>query len=181
LPEWDDWGEILRQGFGAFIVSLVYALPLIVVGGLIFLLYIPLIAASTSGGQMAGGVAAGAGILMAILSVLAIPLAFFVGIVVPAAHAQLVLHGGEIGAAFRLREVFGFIGRQKGQYALMLLLSYAASGFLGQIGYFACFIGVFVTIFVAQLFQYHLIGQLCWFDRTVLNTPQRREGEGGIG
>jgi hypothetical protein len=57
----------------------------------------------------------------------------------------------------------------------MIILSIAASSVLSQIGYFACFIGVFVTIFVAQLFQYHLIGQLCWYDRTVLTVPRRGE------
>jgi hypothetical protein len=65
--------------------------------------------------------------------------------------------------------------RQPGQYALLLLLSYVASSILNQIGYLACFVGIFVTIFLGQLFQYHLIGQLCWYDRTVLGVPQRGE------
>jgi hypothetical protein len=176
LPEWEDWGEILRQGFGAFLVGLILLVPLIIVGFLIFLLFLPLIAAGSSGGQAAGGLAAGASILIAFLSLLFVPLALLVGIVVPAAYAQLILHEGDLAAAFRFREVFGFIGRHKGQYALMLLLSYAVSGFLSQLGYFACFVGIFPTLFMAQLFQYHLIGQLCWFDRTVLNAPSRGEG-----
>lgn len=176
LPEWDDYGEILRQGFNGFLVSLAYRLPLIILGFLFFLLYIPLIVLGASGGQAVGGMAAGVSILMALLAALLVPLVLLVGIVVPAAQAQLVLHGGDLAAAFRFREVFRFIGRHKGQYALMLLLSYAALGFLSQLGYIACFVGAFATIFVAQLFQYHLIGQLCWFDRAVLNAPQRGEG-----
>ena len=176
LPEWDDYATILRQGFGGFLVGLVLLVPLIIVGFLIVLLLIPLIAAGSSGGQAASGMTAGVGILIAFLTLLFVTLAFLVGIVAPAAYAQLILHGGDLAAAFRFREVFGFIGRHRGQYALMLLLSYAVSGFLSQLGYFACFVGIFPAIFIAQLFQYHLIGQLCWFDRTVLNAPRRGEG-----
>ena len=176
LPEWEDYGEILRQGFKGFLVSLIIGLPVTILVFILFLLYIPLIVLGTSGGQGTGGIVAGVSVLMALLLVLIVPLALLVGIIAPAAHAQLVLHGGDLAAAFRFREVFRFIGQHKGQYALLLLLSYAASGFLSQLGYFACFVGVFATIFVAQLFQYHLIGQLCWFDRTALNAPQRGEG-----
>lgn len=174
LPEWDDFGEILRQGFSGFIITLVLSIPLIVLGLGIILLYFPILFVGASGGQGAAAAAAG-GVLIAFLSLLFLPLALLVGIVGPAAHAQLVLHNGDLAAAFNFREIFTFMSRQRGQYALMLIISIAANGFLSQIGYFACFIGIFVTIFMAQLFQYHLIGQLCWYDRTVLTVPQRGE------
>lgn len=176
LPEWDDYGTILRRGINGFLVTLAVSLPLIVLGVLIALLSVPILVFGISGGQSGGGIFAASTALIVALSFLFFPLALLVGIVAPAAVAQLVLHDGELAAAFRFREVFAFIGRYKGQYALLLLLSYSASGFLSQLGYFACFIGIFATIFVAQIFQYHLIGQLCWFDRTVLNTPRRGEG-----
>ncbi len=174
LPEWEEYGEILRQGFSGFVITLVLSIPLIVLGFIITLLYFPILFAGASGGQGAAAAAVG-GVLILLLSLLFLPLALLVGIVGPAAHAQLVLHDGDLAAAFRFREIFAFMGRQRGQYALMLIISIAASGVLSQIGYFACFIGVFVTVFVAQLFQYHLIGQLCWYDRTVLTVPQRGE------
>lgn len=176
LPEWDDYGTLLRRGFNGFLVSLAVSLPLLLLGILLAFLSLPIVVFSASGGQSGGGLLAASTVLLVALAVLVFPLALLVGIITPAAHAQLILHNGELVAAFRLREVFGFIGRHKGQYALMLLLAYAASGFLSQLGYFACFVGIFPTIFIAQLFQYHLIGQLCWFDRTVLNAPRRGEG-----
>lgn len=165
LPAWEDYGEILRQGIMGFIVTLVYSLPLILLAILSTLLVVPLALAGSSSSQLAGPIAGVTSLLFILLFFLLFPLALLVGIVIPAAHAQLVLRDGELAAAFRLREVFGFIGRYRGQYALMLLLSYVASSFLSQIGYIACFIGIFVTIFLAQLFQYHLIGQLCWRER----------------
>ena len=173
LPEWDDFGEILRQGFSGFVISLVLGIPLIVLGFVIILLYFPILFAGAAGGQ--GAAAAVGGLLIFFLSLLFLLLALLVGILGPAAHAQLVLHDGDLAAAFRFRDIFAFIARHRGQYALMLIISIAAGSVLSQIGYFACFVGVFVTIFVAQLFQYHLIGQLCWYDHTVLTVPQRGE------
>lgn len=174
LPEWEEYGEILRQGISGFLITLVLSIPLILLGFVIALLYFPILLAGASGGQGAAAAAVG-GVLIFFLSLLFVPLALLVGIVGPAAHAQLVLHDGDLAAAFRFREIIAFISRQRGQYALMIVISIAASGILSQIGYFACFIGFFVTIFVAQLFQYHLIGQLCWYDRMVLTVPQRGE------
>lgn len=167
LPAWEDYGEILRQGVAGFIVGLVYSLPIILLAIFSFLLFIPFAAIGSSSSQTSGAIAAVAGLLLGLVWLILIPLALLIGIILPAAHAQLVLHNGELAAAFRLREVFGFIGRYRGQYALMLLLTYAASGFLSQVGYLACFVGIFVTVFLAQLFQYHLIGQLCWRERAL--------------
>lgn len=173
LPEWEDWGEIMRQGFGGFLVSLALSVPLLVLGLLLMALYFPLVVLGASGGQPSGGGVAIVVVLVVIFSFLLIPLSLLVSVFGPAAHAQLVLHGGDLAAAFRFRAGFRFIGRHRGQYALMVVLSMAALSVLGQIGYFACLIGIFPAIFLAQLFRYHLIGQLCWSDRTVLNASAR--------
>lgn len=165
LPAWEDYGEILRQGVAGFVVALVYSLPLILIGVVSFLLFIPIAVAGSSSTQLGNQIAGLTGVLFFLIWLLIIPLALLLGIVVPAAQAQLVLHDGHLAAAFRLREIFAFIGRYRGQYALLLIITYAASSLLSQIGYLACFVGVFATIFLAQLFQYHLIGQLCWHER----------------
>jgi hypothetical protein len=176
LPEWEDYGEILRKGIAGFIVSLVYSLPIILLAGVAMLLvFVPLIVVSSSSSRNSGAAGGFASLSFILFMFILIPLILLVAIVIPAAHAQLVLHDGDLAAAFRLGDVFRFMRRHLGQYALLLLLSYAASSLLNQIGYFACFVGIFVTTFLAQLFQYHLIGQLCWYDRTVLGVPRRGE------
>jgi Protein of unknown function (DUF4013) len=165
LPEWDDFGELLRKGCLGIVVSLVYAIPLLVVGVIFGLLFIPLIVVSS-------GPAANPGALSGVLVlgycgglVILFPLALVIGVVVPAAQAQLILHNHDLGAAFRIGEVFGFMRRQRGQYALMTMLVFAATYFLAQVGQCACYVGIFATIFLGQLFQYHLLGQLCWYER----------------
>lgn len=164
LPEWDDLGELLRKGLLAFVVSLAYALPLVLIGVALALIAIPLIVAAGVSGASSDAI--GGIFSLALCGGLAVflPLAFLVSAIVPAAHAQLILHQ-DLGAAFRVGEVFGFIRRHLGQYLLMTVLAYAALTFLSQIGQLACFVGIFATTFIAQLFQYHLLGQLCWHER----------------
>ncbi|HEY8599698.1 MAG TPA: DUF4013 domain-containing protein, partial [Thermomicrobiales bacterium] len=43
LPEWEDYGEIARQGFSGFLITLVLSLPLIMLGLVIALLYLPIL------------------------------------------------------------------------------------------------------------------------------------------
>ena len=165
LPEWEDFGELLRKGLFGFIVALVYSLPLLAAGTLLGLLFIPLILAA-SGPTANSGAMSGVFVLAYCGGIaLILPLALVVGVVVPAAHAQLILHSHDLGSAFRLGEVWGFLRRHRGQYALMTILVLAANYGLVQVGQCACYVGVFVTLFIAQLFQYHLLGQLCWYER----------------
>jgi hypothetical protein len=169
LPEWDDFGELLRRGAIGIVVAIVYALPLLGVGVLVGLLLIPLVViasapganADATGGIFAFGLCGGLAVL--------VPLALVVGVVVPAAHAQLILHQQDLAAALRFGEVLGFIRRHRGQYALMMFFALAANYGLSLIGQCACYVGIFVPAFVAQLFQYHLLGQLCWYERLALD------------
>jgi hypothetical protein len=169
LPEWDDFGELLKKGFFGFVVSLVYSLPLLIIGVFLGLLFIPLIAissSSTANPDTVGGIFA-----LIFCGSLAVffPLSLAVSVFIPAAHAQLILHNHDLGSAFRLGEVWGFFRRNLGQYLLMTVISFAAYMFLSQVGQCACYVGIFATIFLGQLFQYHLLGQLCWFERVALS------------
>lgn len=175
LPVWEDYGELLRRGAQGLLVSLVYCLPLVLLGVLALLLFLPLVFAGATSSQAIGQITGLTTLFFALLWLVYIPLAIVISIIIPAAYVQLILHDGDLAAAFRLRAVFGFIGRYRGQYALLTVLSYAASSLLSQVGYIACFVGIFVTVFVAQLFQYHLIGQLCWYERTVVGVAPARQ------
>ena len=174
LPEWEEYGELLRKGLLGFIVAFVYALPLALVGLLLALITIPLIIAASASGASSDAVGGLATLAVCGGFALFLPLLFLVIMIVPAAHAQLILHHHDLRAAFRVGEVFRLIRRHLGQYLLMTALVFVASAFLSQIGQFACFVGIFATTFIAQLFQYHLLGQLCWYERAILGTaPQQ--------
>jgi hypothetical protein len=165
LPEWDDFGELLRKGAIGTAVSLVYAAPLIVAGIVLGIALIPLLLVAGDPATTSGTVEGLLGLALCGGMAVLLPLGLAVGFVVPAAHAQVILHDFDAGAAFRLREVTGFIRRHLGQYVLMTVVSYAAYGFLSQVGQCACYVGMFLTLFLGQLFQYHLLGQFCWYER----------------
>ncbi len=172
LPEWEDFGEIIRQGVSSFLLGLLLALPIILLYLLIFPLYLGAIGLLT-GGSQAQVMGIGLMTLAGLAGLLIIPIAIMIAIIGPAAHAQLILHNGDLAAGLRFQEALRFIGRHKGQYAAAIALSFAVMSIFVWVGYIACFIGAFVTQFVAQLFQYHLIGQLCWYERTVRNTQSQ--------
>ena len=123
LPEWEDFGELMRKGLLGFLVVIVYSLPIILVVFGFALLMFPLTFAAAASGvsdDAIGGI-----FTLAICGgiALVLPFTLLIYIIVPAAHAQLILHNYDLGAAFRLREVFGLIRRNLGQYLLMTLLS----------------------------------------------------------
>lgn len=186
LPEWKDFGELLRKGLIVTVVHLVYALPLLLLFLLIFGGNIALIAAleatSPSGSS---DLAVGAVLAFMLLALVGNGLLFLLVIVFfalfPAAHAQLVLHDADLAAAFDLRAIFAFIGRYRAQYAVAVLLFYAASTLLSYVGYLLCCVGIFVTTFYSQLFLYHMVGQFCWHERMTWLAQSGRSGAMGEG
>lgn len=168
LPEWEDYGELLKKGLIGLLVSIVYSLPLILVAILFVVLMIPLSVAAGAAG--ASGDAIGGIFTLALCGGMAVflPISIAVYLIYPASFVQLILHNHDLGAAFRVGDVLRLMRRHLGQYLVMVLLSYAAVFGLSQVGQIACFIGIFPAVFLSQLFQYHLIGQLCWYERNVV-------------
>ena len=190
LPEWRDFGELLRKGAMVFIVNLAYSLPLILLAivfvGLLVALLVGL--GGLRGLTGAGGLPGlGAGMIvlivgLALVVLLMIALGLLASVILPAGLAQLALHDADPRAALRLPEVFRFIRRHLGSYALAVGLYVAATtvfsgltGGLSALGgrsfpltvlafLFATVVGTVVTFF-AQLFLMHMIGQLCWYER----------------
>ena len=129
------------------------------------------------------------------LILLLIPLSLLIPCLTPAADAQLVLHDGQLEPAFRVGAVFAFIRRNFWQYALMIILYVGATQLLSggsSAGFqfsgggvsdsgdfnptFFLVLGVIVlAIFIVttivslylRCFLAHMIGQLCWHERTV--------------
>jgi hypothetical protein len=168
LPEWEDFGELLRKGLLGTIVVIGYTLPLILIIVALTLLMFPLTFAAAASGASADAIGGIFTLALCGGMIALLPVMMLVYGLVPAAHAQLIMHSHDLGAAFRFREVFRLIRRHLGQYLLMLVISYVAIFGLSQVGQFACFVGVFATTFICQLFQYHLLGQLSWYERNGL-------------
>jgi hypothetical protein len=154
LPEWDDWGTKLSEGFKAFVVALVYAVPLIlfmcIIGGVIGLAA-GASADSESAGAAAGGLALCAQGLYFLLAIVTIPFSL--------AGITRFVQTGDIAASLRFGEVFAMVRSKPGTW-LMLLLVYILCQIVGQAGAILCGIGLFFTIPYAQAVFAHILAQV---------------------
>lgn len=152
LPEWDNWGERWIEGFKAWVVGVVYALPSIAVG-IIFAIPAGVLNATSDSGTSAGGTA---------ISLLGNCINFFVGIAVgiilPAAMGRFAATG-DLGSAFQFGAVFAAVRQNIGTFVIIALLATFVVPILAGIGVIACFIGAAFTGFYAYLMVYHLYGQ----------------------
>lgn len=161
LPEWADWGVLLRDGCKLFVVWLVLALPFILLGLLVF---IPGIALSASGdpdtAELGGVVAAGG-------YCLTFPLSMAVNFVLPLATGRYAATRS-IGESLRLGELWAVLRGNGGTYLLVFLLTFFATSLVAYLGLLACGIGLPFTVFYAYLVNHHLYGQAY---RGAMGTP----------
>ncbi len=148
LPSWDDFGGIFAEGIPGAIVGFVYVAVLIVVpiGGLFAVV-------AMVGGVSALGDSDAASAIAGVLGVMGMLLFYallFIAVIVmcvilPAAVTRVAMTG-RMGAGFELGEVWSFIRRNPGNYALALVL-YLLANLISQFGWVLCCIGIFPVTF----------------------------------
>jgi hypothetical protein len=149
LPEWDNWGERWMDGLKAWVVTLVMALPLIIVALVIQVPASILNAVSVSGAGSA---------LSLCGSCLSFFLAIGVALIVPIAVARYATTNS-IGNAVQFGEIFATLRQNIGMYVAVALLSSIVVGLISSLGLILCFVGVFFTAFYGSLVQYNLYAQ----------------------
>jgi len=176
LPEWEDWGGLLVEGLLAFGVYLAHMLavmlPLFVAGGCL----LGLAAAGAGGGEdrhgaEVFGAMAGLGIV-ALYGVL-IVLSMALGLYMPAVLARLAILR-RFGVVMEVRENFGFIKRNLGEYLLSLAVFLVAS-IISQFGVILLCIGIFPLSFWAYCVLAYPLGQIAGRD-PVLGPAARTAG-----
>jgi len=151
LPDWGAFGEYLVKGLKLFVISLVYALPIILIS---LCANLPLMFVQDSGDEtMLTLISVVSVCVSCVVSLLGIALGF----ILPAALAKFAVTG-EIGAAFRFKEVFDLVRAAPVAYLLVLLGSIVA-GLIAGLGVILCVIGVIFTGALAYAIQGHLWGQ----------------------
>jgi hypothetical protein len=137
LPDAIDFGKWLVKGLLGAVIGFVYVLPLLVIYGCMFVVMflVPTIITDSNT----------AGILVSVVSIcggcLILLLAITVGIIMPAALANFAVEG-QIGAGFRLGEIFGLVRAAPGAY-LLVLVGGLLEGIVGGLGGIVCCIGMF--------------------------------------
>ena len=147
LPEWDNWGDLLIDGVKAWVIGLIYALPMIIIG---LCLSLPIGIAA----EEAEGVASVFGAFMSCFNFL---WGIVMGLLLPAAIALFVAKG-EVSAAFRFGDVFNLVRDNFGTYVIVLVIGWVAS-IISGLGLLACGVGFLVTAPYAGWITAHLRGQ----------------------
>ena len=158
LADWDDWGQLFRDGGSIIVASLVYASPFIV------LFIIGFIATIGFGGLgeinedvAAVGIFATFGLLMCLGGLMALAL-FLIG---PAITIQYV-RTNELAACFRFNEIFEMIRDNLGDVIIVAFIPIVVGIVASVFSIIPC-LGFLIAI-VASPYQYavtgHLYGQL---------------------
>jgi hypothetical protein len=153
LPGWQEFGKLLTMGFAGFVISLVYAAPIV----LVVFLFGCIIAAI---GAASGDSEAGAG-LAASFVVCLVPLLILLALALqPLLMAGFARHvkSDSLGDAVRIGEVFGMVRANPKPWLILFLINLLC-GMVASVGSIACGVGVlFTTVYAYAVFG-HALGQ----------------------
>ena len=159
LPEWDDWGGDLGRGFKYLVVTLVWALPAL-------LLSIPIVIGSLMADSGGAGEFFGVVLLLG-TSCLMVLYAIFVSLAQPG-FTLAFAKDESISSGLQMSTVWQWTMQNLGQVVIVALViigvSFIITALAGIVGTLLCVVGLIVTIplgsLVTMLFQHHLYGQL---------------------
>lgn len=154
LPDLDFGGQLSR-GFSAFVVGIVYAIPIIVL-----VIIQSIITGAVSGGYAADGSGSADTVVMVVslcFGILNFLLSIVLYFIYPIAYGRLA-DTGKISDALKFGEVFGLIKKAPGAIFIAVLGALLAS-LIAPLGAIACVIGILLTVVYASAITGHLFGQ----------------------
>lgn len=151
LPEWDEWGTKIAEGFKLIIIELVWALPLLILG---LLMIFPMAFAGDS--DAATGFAS---FLMLCFGCLTIIYAVIVWMATPGITIEFA-KSGNFSDGFKVSEILDFTKHHLGQIVVVAIVSWLVYLLAGLIGALLCGVGTLFTMFWASLVYYHMVGQI---------------------
>lgn len=156
LPRWNEFGDHLMRGLYDFVIRLVYALPVVVLG-----LLFGCVAAFSGGAASSQRGQQQVGALFGVLGICLVPLMIVLGLALSllsfAALARFIATNN-LGQALRVGEVVAIVRRSIGAWAMVLVVAILA-GMVGGLGAIACGFGALFTSFYAQCVIGHALGQ----------------------
>ena len=156
LPDWSDFGGYVSKGFQAFVVTLVFSLPSLLISVCQQGIGVGINAAANNGNG--SQIAAVAGFASICLSCFSIVFSLAAGFLTPAALG-LLAETGQLSAALKFNQVIGLVRSAVGPYLLQLLVTGVAAMILMPLGVLVCVVGVLVSMAYLTTISYHLTGQ----------------------
>jgi hypothetical protein len=155
LPEWgEDFGGKFMKGLMAGIAGFLYALPIMIVMGII--MGLTAVIAGSLDDDTATTVAA---VCPMIGYCLMFVYMILLMLILPAATVRYALTG-QFGAFFRFGDILAFIKANVGGYIIALLVALVAGLIAEIVGGIACGIGIFFTLMWGMLVGANLLGNL---------------------
>ncbi len=156
LPEWGEFGNKLLMGFHAFLISLVYALPIVLLV-FIFTCFIGLMAGGAEGREEEI-----AGVVVSAMFCL-FPLLFILGLILQiatfAGWVRYIRTDANLGASLAIGPVWEMLRAAPGTWGITLLV-YLLFSVLASLGGIACGVGALFTTMYALIGFGHVLGQL---------------------
>lgn len=155
LADWDDWGQLFRDGGALILATLVYSSPFILIFCIGFFATIGFggLSEAINEDVAAGGLIATWGVLACLGIIMGIAM-FFIG---PAITLQYV-RTNDLGACFRFGEVLGIIQNNFGDIFIVALVPFIINLVVGLASLIPC-LG-FILGLVAAPYVYAVLGHL---------------------
>lgn len=149
-----DFGKHLGHGFKAFVIGLVYSIPIWII--MIPVAIVPVLGEAI---DMDYDTVATVSMICSVCGgLLTLVYALFLGIAMPAAMTRSVLQGS-VGAGLKVGEVIALVRAAPGAYLMVLLGGIVASLLASIVGAIACGIGIIFTMAYYQVVLGHFYGQ----------------------
>lgn len=156
LPEWDNIGRKIANGFKLFVIVLIYLIPF-------FVLFIfPMLSVNFEFDGMKGreivasaGKLSGESLLLFILSFVYL---IFFALIFPFIVGKFS-ENESISDAFAISDIFSMFRNNIGDAVIVFLLTVFVQ-LLASLGFVLCFVGLLLTAFWANIVQYYLYGEL---------------------
>ncbi|NJP04432.1 MAG: DUF4013 domain-containing protein [Chloroflexaceae bacterium] len=153
LPSWDEFGQFLMRGLYAFVISLIYSIPLII------LIFVPMLIILPLAGGSGSEDAAGAMVFLALcLNLFILVISVVWSVLIYVAFVRYV-QTDSLGDALNFGKVFSMLQASLGTWVLLIVGIILAS-LASMIGLIGCGIGVIFTIFYAYIVMGHMMGQV---------------------
>ncbi len=155
LPEWDDWGGMLSEGFAVCAAGFLYSLPIVVLS-IIGVLLISLGDSSNSDALAAmGGVS-----FMVLICIASL---YFIALfaIMPAIYVQYINHGS-LSACLQYRKVFGITRQYIGDILMTLLMMFGVFVAVSMLSFIPC-LGQLISLVASPWIGWvmaHLYGQI---------------------
>ncbi len=146
-----EFGADLGRGFMVFLITLIYNLPIAILGGITGALF-------GFGGDADQTVMTVLFILGGCLGIVVFLLSLLITFMSVIGIANY-LAKGEFGAAFKFKEIFAMLKKSFVPWLLVIVGQILAVGIIAPLGTIACVIGVFLTMAYGLAVYAHLLGQ----------------------